>query len=151
MLVGEISSETKLKILTRLIDDVTQEAGKELAIEICKAKNARNSDIDIFDAFSEILRRMRRYPDEPVHQTCVEKYLELFCIVVEKSDKEYESYIGKRVLDIDLIDKLLGVCLDQRCQDWLSEEQCFKINERLTNCARNGTLIGYDGNEALII
>ena len=144
ILIGDVSSETKLKILTRLVDDVTQEAGKDLAEAICKAKGASSNDVDIFDAFSEILRRMRRFPNDSLHQACAEKYLELFCLVVETSGREYEGYVRKRIRDVDLTDKLLRLCLDQRCQVWLSEEQCLKINERLTRCALNGTLCGYD-------
>ena len=61
---GDVSSEIKFKVLTRLANDVTVNKSLVSAISIDKALNK----IDIFDVFTTLARRIVRHPNDYIHQ-----------------------------------------------------------------------------------
>ena len=75
-------------------------------------------------------------------QECLLKYLELLHSVVKATLETHKNYILKRVRECDLNGKLVRLCSDKTCDVILSEEQCDRINKKLSNCAQNGTLTG---------
>jgi hypothetical protein len=130
--VEKVSPERRLSALTKLLDDVANDKSQSLAAALCNARGVKS--VDIFDVFNPILRHCDR--------RCLETYLELLSLVVVATDQSYENYVSKRIREEDLMRKLFQLCSSNKSGDNLSEEDCEKINKKLTECARMGSLTG---------
>ena len=64
LISGDVSSEIKFKVLTRLVNDVTINKSLVTAISIDKALHK----IDMFDVFTTLARRIVRHPNDYIHQ-----------------------------------------------------------------------------------
>lgn len=142
MLMGlDLGIEIKLMIVTRLLHHLSNQQTMMDLAKILILKTNEES-IDIFDVMVFVCREVVKRRQTETFQHFVETFFSVFTRAVTLASELYLNFISNRVRENSLIQRLYRLTTEPIFESPWSDEECRKMNEKLSTCARNATLSG---------